>query len=184
MTQIKVVGFTGSQLNPSRSSALVEYIVRGIGGEGAQNYSIIDLGSDFVSALSRQAASESHGRIWDAVVDCDVLVVGTPVYKASYTGMFKHFFDVLPIDSLDNRPVVLTASGKSLAHSLVIEHQLTPLFRFFNANPLSRSVFSLDEEFRTNSDEGYDLHRSLSERCDVAIEYAKKYVENSERALA
>jgi FMN reductase len=65
------------------------------------------------------------------VETADALIVGTPVYRASYPGLFKHFFDLIEQFALVNVPVILAASGGSERHSLVIEHQLRPLFSFF-----------------------------------------------------
>ncbi|WP_204318603.1 NAD(P)H-dependent oxidoreductase, partial [Klebsiella aerogenes] len=59
-----------------------------------------------------------------AVEQADVLVMATPVYRGSYTGLFKHFFDFIEQDALIDKPILLAATGGSERHALVIEHQL------------------------------------------------------------
>jgi FMN reductase len=71
-----------------------------------------------------------------AVEAADALIVGTPVYRASFTGLFKHFFDFVEQTALVDVPVLLAASGGSDRHALVLEHQLRPLFSFFQAQTL------------------------------------------------
>src|SRR5205807_2048445 len=67
------------------------------------------------------------------ILAAEVLVVGSPTYKGSYTGLFKHFFDLIDPAALRGKPVLLTATGGGDRHALIVEHQLRPLFGFFEA---------------------------------------------------
>jgi len=84
------------------------------------------------------------------VETADALIVGTPVYRASYPGLFKHFFDLIEQFALVNVPVILAASGGSERHSLVIEHQLRPLFSFFQTQTMSLGVYATDKDFSSD----------------------------------
>lgn len=64
------------------------------------------------------------------IIEAEALVIGSPTYKGSYTGLFKHVFDLLDPADLRGKPVILTATGGGDRHSLVVEHQLRPLFAF------------------------------------------------------
>ena len=64
----------------------------------------------------------------DAVRRADALIVVTPVFAASYSGLFKTFFDVLEEGTLDGKPVLVAATAGTARHSLVLEHALRPLF--------------------------------------------------------
>ncbi len=75
-----------------------------------------------------------------AVEAADALIVGTPVYRASFTGLFKHFFDFVEQTALVGYvPVLLAASGGSDRHALVLEHQLRPLFSLLSRHRLTDS---------------------------------------------
>ena len=76
-----------------------------------------------------------------------MLVAASPVYKASYTGLFKHLFDLIDPKLLEGRPVLVAGTGGSDRHALVIEHQLRPLFAFFNANTLPISLYAINTDF-------------------------------------
>ena len=63
----------------------------------------------------------------------DGLVVVSPVFNASYSGLFKTLVDVLPMDSLTGMPVLVAATGGTPRHSLVLDHALRPLFAYLRA---------------------------------------------------
>jgi FMN reductase len=76
-----------------------------------------------------------------------VLVVASPVYRASFTGLFKHLFDFVDQYSLVDTPILLAATGGSERHALIIEHQFRPLFAFFQALTLPVGVYAHDSDF-------------------------------------
>jgi len=82
-----------------------------------------------------------------AVVAADGLVVVTPVFSASYSGLFKMFFDVLDAGALDGKPVLVAATAGSARHSLVLEHALRPLFAYLHAVVVPTGVFAATEDF-------------------------------------
>ncbi len=150
MTALRLVGFSGSTRRPSRTRALVEHI----GATAARAlrasfslYDLIDAGPGLGGAFIRDDLSAQAAAIIDAVETADALIVGTRVYKGSYTGLFKHLFDFIDPATLANRPVVLTATGGGHKHALVVEHQLRPLFSFFTALTVPTAVYAADQDF-------------------------------------
>jgi FMN reductase len=91
------------------------------------------LGHGFTDAVLREEVSPEVEQRIRLAEEADVLVAATPVFRASYAGMFKHFFDLVDQYALANKPVILVATGGSDRHALVIEHALRPLFAFFQA---------------------------------------------------
>ena len=77
----------------------------------------------------------------------DGLIVVTPVFAASYSGLFKIFFDVLEADLLDGKPVLIAATAGTARHSLVLEHALRPLFSYLHAVVVPTGVFAATEDF-------------------------------------
>ncbi len=84
------------------------------------------------------------------IEQADLLVVGTPVYRASYTGALKHLFDLVDHRAFASKPIVLAATGGSLLHGLVIEHQLRPLFGFLNALTLPTAIYAVETDFTSH----------------------------------
>ncbi|MFI7406297.1 FMN reductase [Streptomyces sp. NPDC049541] len=83
----------------------------------------------------------------DAVTQADGLVVVTPVFSASYSGLFKSFFDVLDKDALAGKPVLIAATGGTARHSLVLEHALRPLFAHLRAVVVPTGVYAASEDW-------------------------------------
>ena len=109
-----------------------------------------------------------------AVEAADALIVGTPVYRASFTGLFKHFFDFVEQTALVDVPVLLAASGGSDRHALVLEHQLRPLFSFFQAQTWPMGVYPTDRDFTRQ----YTIHsEALRDRITLAVARALPILE-------
>ena len=146
----KVVGFSGNLTRPSKTRGFVELVARDIAvtyGLEAATYDIDDVGPSLGSAKWARDLDTRAAAVVDAVTCADVLVVGSPTFKGSYTGLFKHFFDLLDPASLRGKPVVLTATGGGERHALVVEHQLRPLFGFFEALALPTAIYASDKDF-------------------------------------
>lgn len=86
------------------------------------------------------------------VADADAVVAVTPVFSASYSGLFKTFFDVLEPGALEGKPVLMGATAGTARHSLVLEHALRPLFSYLKATPIPTGVFAASEDFGSNAD--------------------------------
>ncbi|MFE1828070.1 CE1759 family FMN reductase [Streptomyces yangpuensis] len=83
----------------------------------------------------------------DAVAAADGLIAVTPVFAASYSGLFKSFFDLIDKDALTGKPVLLGATGGTARHSLVTEHALRPLFTYLRALVLPTAVYAASEDW-------------------------------------
>lgn len=81
------------------------------------------------------------------VSDADAVIAVTPVFSASYSGLFKTFFDVLETGALDGTPVLIAATAGTARHSLVLEHALRPLFSYLHAVVVPTGVFAASEDW-------------------------------------
>ncbi|MFJ7206033.1 CE1759 family FMN reductase [Streptomyces sp. NPDC098789] len=100
----------------------------------------------------------------DAVAAADGLIAVTPVFAASYSGLFKSFFDLIDKDALTGKPVLLGATGGTPRHSLVTEHALRPLFTYLRALVPPTAVYAASEDW---GDAGLD-HRIARAGAELA----------------
>jgi len=118
----------------------------------------------------------------DKIVAADALILGTPVYRGSYTGILKNVFDVIPNDALVGKPVGIVVTGSTQHHYLSIEHEIKPLLGFFHAQALPGGVYLTPEHFndRVLVDEGA-LER-LNQLATSIIQFVK-HIPNDRKAL-
>jgi FMN reductase len=150
MTKFSVVGVAGSVTRPSRTTALVQTVLDRIharSGASVKLIELVDSAPHLFTALTRDKLEGEAKTLVQTVEQADLLVVGTPVYRASYTGAFKHLFDLIHHAAFVSKPVMLTATGGSHLHGLVTEHQLRPLFGFLNALTLPTTVYAVETDF-------------------------------------
>ena len=147
---IDLVAFSGNAHRPSRSRTLTELVsgrIADLVEARVRQFDICDASPGLGAALTREELSPEALAIVEAVERADVLVVSSPVYKGSYTGLFKHFFDFVEPTALVGKPVVIAATGGGPRHSLVVEHQLRPLFGFFSALTIPTSIYAEEKSF-------------------------------------
>lgn len=171
-----VVGVSGSPSDPSRTSTLVGATVARMAEDlpdaRTAQVEIGPLLADLGAAPSREAMSDRTRRALETVEAADVLVVGSPAFRAAYSGAFKLFFDWVGQYDLVDTPVLLTATGGSDRHALLVEHQMRPLFGFFQSTTLPLGVFGNERDF-TKREGGYAIASvDLELRIDQAVRRA------------
>jgi len=167
-----IVGFSGNTQRPSKTRTLVETVIARIAAHHSStdiHSEVFDL-TDTMPGLTRATGAGKLPAKLDVLIEriasADALVVGSPVYKGSYTGLFKHFFDLIDPLRLAGLPVVLTATGGGDRHALMVEHQMRPLFGFFSAHTVATSIYASDSDFS----EGRVRSEALGKRIDAAAQ--------------
>jgi FMN reductase len=174
---IRVVGVSGSPTDPSRTTALVRRVSEAFAEKLGGEVEVIELAT-VLPALAAGGYRSNLGKpaldALDAVESADLLVVGSPAYRATYSGLFKLFFDYVGQYALVDTPIVLTATGGSDRHALLVEHQMRPLFGFFQALTLPLGIFANERDFtdyQVTSDD-------LDERIQTSISRALPLVQS------
>jgi FMN reductase len=113
----------------------------------------------------------------DEVVKADGLFAATPIFSASYSGLFKTFFDVLEPDALAGKPVLIAATAGTARHSLALEHVVRPLFSYLHAVVVPTTVFAASEDWGSSS----GAVEVLSERIDRGARELARLVASDQR---
>ncbi|MEY9849684.1 FMN reductase [Streptacidiphilus sp. MAP5-3] len=100
----------------------------------------------------------------DSVTEADALIAVTPIFSASYSGLFKSFFDVLEQGALAGKPTLLGATGGTARHSLALDHAMRPLFAYLRAVVQPTAVFAASEDWGSADENG------LRQRIDRAAD--------------
>ncbi len=150
VTPLKVVAVNGSASTPSRTLALVQALLDELAHSLRVQSHVINLGDiarPLGAALQRSELPPSVEQELQTIESADLLLVAAPVYRGSYPGHFKHLFDLLGQDALVGKPVLVAATGGSERHALVLDHQLRPLFAFFQSLILPVGVYGAQADF-------------------------------------
>jgi FMN reductase len=155
-----------TRLLADRLSAAVDRHLRDAGLEPhIQLVELRDHAQDLTNNLLTGFPSPRLQAAIDGVLEADGLIAVTPIFSASYSGLFKTFFDVLERDGLAGKPVLIAATGGTPRHSLAIEHAVRPLFGYLNAAVVATGVYAAAEDWGGG---GLAADGSLVDRIDRA----------------
>lgn len=173
MTSIIVI--SAGLSNPSSTRLLADRLATAatdaLGSAGVppsiETIELRDLAHELTDHLLTGFPGPNLSRAIEQVRAADGLIAVTPVFSASYSGLFKTFFDVLETGLLDEKPVLVAATAGTARHSLVLEHALRPLFAYLHAVVVPTGVFAATDDF---GDSGLDnrISRAAAELAVLA----------------
>jgi FMN reductase len=174
---------SATRLLADRVSAAVDRHLRDAGVQ--PHVEVIELrehAQDLVNNLLTGFPSPRLQAALDSVLVADGLIAVTPIFSASYSGLFKMFFDVIDRDGLAGKPSLIAATGGTPRHSLAVEHALRPLFAYLNAAVVATGVYAAADDW---GGAGLDADGSLVERIErAARELAAAIVAHPRQAPA
>ncbi|NEE00811.1 NAD(P)H-dependent oxidoreductase [Phytoactinopolyspora halotolerans] len=147
---LRVVVVNGSPSRRSKTLGLADAVLDTLGKMLPIDVSRVDvyrLGPGFTAATERDDVTPDVEAMLRLAEDADLLIAAAPVYRGSYPGMFKHFFDLVDQYALANTLVLLAATGGGEHHALVLEHAMRPLFAFFQALTVPVAIFASSGDF-------------------------------------
>jgi FMN reductase len=160
---IPVLGVSGSPAATSRSRTLLERALGALEryGTRARRIDLADLPAD---ALLGRRQDPAVAEALAAAQGARIIVVSTPIYRATYSGLLKVFFDLLPPDALAGKVAIAIATGGAAAHLLTVDHGLRPLLASVGALVAPTGVYGTDAQFRDGAPDPV-----LLERVEVAV---------------
>lgn len=172
MTRPRIVAVSAGLWSPSRTTALASEILKSAAARLDGEPALVELGP-FAAALgSTFSRGDAKGELRSAletVERADVLIAASPVFRGTFTGHFKHFFDLVELGALKGTFVVVAAAGGGEKHCLTLEYALKPLFGFFQAIVVPSGVYATEADFA-----GGEVHSTpvLSRIADAIEELA------------
>lgn len=175
---MKLLGVSGSPSSPSKTVTALDVALdhaRTVRPDlDVALLNLRNLRMEFSDGRDPAAYEGDTRRAIDEVVGADALIVGTPMYRGSYTGRLKNLFDVLPNDALVGTPVGLVATGGTDHHFLAIEHQLKPLLGFFQAHALPGAVYANNDHFGDGGLVDGEVRRRLEQLAEAVVTFAER----------
>lgn len=161
----------GSPSHPSSSSRLLQHIGDKLAllGHRHSRLQVRDLPA--LALLSADCADAAIGRALTLVAEADAVVIATPVYKASYTGLLKAFLDLLPQDGLAGKLVLPVATGGSQSHMLALDYALRPVLHALDARHVLGGIFATSDQLSWDADGNLALHPAIAARVAAGVEH-------------
>ncbi|MCG7344964.1 NADPH-dependent FMN reductase [Sporosarcina sp. ACRSL] len=120
--------------------------------------------------INANFTSESILQAIQLVEDAHIVVVLTPVYKASFTGVLKTFLDLLPQKALQDKKVIPLALGGSLGHLLAIEYALKPILSVLGATEILNTVYVVDKQIERLDNGTFLIEREIEVRLEEVLQ--------------
>ncbi len=134
-----------------------------------------DHARDITNNMLAGFASPALSKVLEAVIGADGLIAVSPIFAASFSGLFKSFFDIVEPESLAEMPVLIGATGGTPRHSLALEHALRPMFAYLRADVIPTGVYAASADWGSIGDTGVSGNTlaSLPERIErAAVQFA------------
>jgi len=165
-----IVTISGSPGAASRTSALTTRVGRALAGQGfeVESINVRDLpAADLIHAATDAPALQPALAL---VERARGVVIATPIYKASYTGVLKTFLDLLPQFGLLDKVVLPLATGGTLAHVLAIDYALRPVLHALGAHHVVPGLFVLDKLITSLGDGQFELDPDIQARLQTVVD--------------
>jgi len=168
--RLATVGISGSPGGTSKSRQLVRYALERLAARGAST-ELVDLAMLPAEALLGRTAAPPVATALERAIRARIVVAGTPVYRATYSGLLKLFFDLLPQDSLVGKIGIPIVTGHDGNHSLAVDHGLRPLFASLGAVVVASGVYGMSAQF-ANGQAAPELLAAIDRAVDEALALA------------
>jgi FMN reductase len=109
-------------------------------------------------------------RALDEVAQADAIIIGTPIYKAAYTGLLKTFLDLLPQDGLNGKLVLPIATAGSQSHVLALDYALRPVLQALDARQVLTSIYATSQQLVWNEGSGLAIDQAIAWRVTAGLE--------------
>lgn len=173
----RIIALSAGLSQPSSTRLLADRISSAVAsrigarGEAAniETVELKDYAIDLATAMTTGGMpTPKLAHLREAISAADGIIAVSPVFTASYSGLFKMFFDTLDTDALNGMPVLIAATAGTPRHSLVLDHAMRPLFTYLRAVVVPTGIFAATQDFGDGED-----GRNLTARIQrAATEFA------------
>lgn len=178
MANITII--SGSPSDSSRLNGLIQYIRQQLAlkGHSTALLEVLDLPpEDLVYARFNSPSILAANEL---VEQADAVIIASPVYKASYTGVLKSYLDLLPHKALNNKVAMPVFVAGAQSHLLAIDYSLKPVLGAMGCRKYAKNIYATDAMIsRTQDDKGsyqFEIDEAILLRADEAIADLESFI--------
>ena len=166
----KAVIINGGNTKKSRLTAIQQKVERFFEQEEIDFHSIYVHELPATDLITANFASEDIQRANQQVAEAEIVVILTPIYKASFTGILKTYLDLLPQKALEGKIIVPLAVGGSFGHLLAIEYALKPVLSVLGATEILNTVYIIDQQIERLATGGFRIEDEAEQRLKAELQ--------------
>lgn len=169
---MQVLGIVGSPSTPSRTRCAVEAALSGAARREDVDTEVLQTASidlEIADGRRLEAYNRDTRTAVNRIIAADAYLVGTPIYRAAYSGALKNLLDLVPRGRwqadeapLENAAVGLIGTGATAAHFLAVDTALRPALAFFGAHTVGGRAYLTEADF-SKVDGGYEVANETDE---------------------
>lgn len=160
----------GSPSLPSSSSRLLLHLGDRLAAQGHRYHRLHVRDLPPRALLHGDTSDSAIRRAVEAVSQAEALVIATPVYKASYSGVLKAFLDLLPQEGLANKLVLPIATGGTQSHMLALDYALRPVLQALGVRQVLTSIYATSQQLEWHSDLGLALAPPVAAKVTAGLD--------------
>lgn len=165
-----VLAIAGSPSHPSKTYSLLETAAQRLESASIETkiLSVRDLPAEVLAFGQYDSPALEEPK---ALLEKSAgIIISTPIYKASYTGVLKAFLDLLPQKALVDKIVLPIATGGTIAHLLSIEYALKPVLSELGARHFISTVYAVDKQIQRQPDGSLRLDEEIEQRLEQSLQ--------------
>jgi FMN reductase len=174
-TNIKLMVISAGLSQPSSTRLLADRLASAVTAAQIERGAAVDVeivelrewARDLANNLLTGFPSARLAGVLTRLAEADAVIAVTPIFSASYSGLFKMFFDVLDPDALAGKPVLIAATGGTERHSLALEHAVRPLFSYLRATVVPTAVFAASSDWASEGELVERINRATEELAEL-----------------
>ena len=166
----KAVIINGGNTKKSRLTAIQQKVERFFEQEEIDFHSLYVHELPATDLITANFASEDIQRANQQVAEAEIVVILTPIYKASFTGILKTYLDLLPQKALEGKIIVPLAVGGSFGHLLAIEYALKPVLSVLGATEILNTVYIIDQQIERLATGGFRIEDEAEQRLKAELQ--------------
>lgn len=184
---MKLLGISGGPTNSSKTllavNTAIEYAYKYESNINIEVLNISQFDVQFCDARDPSTYDGDAKMIIDKIIDADAYIIGTPIYRGTYTGILKNVFDLIPNEAMLGKPVGLIATGGSDHHYLALEHELKPLLGFFLSLVLPGVVYANNGDYSAGKITSEEILIKLQQLGESIVNYYNILPENKQSII-
>jgi FMN reductase len=170
------IAINGSPSPTSRTGRLLDYLLVRLADLGLRTDAVSPRDLPAEALVGADTGNLAIAGAIARVADASIIIIGTPIYKAAYSGLLKTFLDLLPQDGLKGKLVLPLATAGSAAHTLALDYSLRPVIAALGAQQVLAGICASEKQVTWLGDAGLELDSALDARLDASIgEIAQRY---------